>query len=339
MTNRRREYSLTVRALGLLSFVLVGALGFELACQVYARAVVFPDFDDNMGNPRHYYQHSARPILSYELRPDTEVDLGDRRLHINVHGIREETDDLAPDLRHAAVLGDSVVFGVNHDQDRTLSLRVQEGLDPAGRWLRVHNFGVGGFNLREVTEQLRIKGAIYGIRNVVYLLNPNDFAPRDTRYEGADNGLYRMYERPTLMSLWFARKAVYRLMKGDPVSVRWYQWMFDGNEDWGYEQIASMKSYADANDIALSVVLLPSAQAYDDDGSYQLGEMYDRIGRFLEDAGIPHIDASASFADEPSKYLDPTDHFHEEGIRAMASILVESLQEADPGLTPPDSES
>jgi len=56
----------------------------------------------------------------------------------------------------------------------------------------------------------------------------------------------------------------------------------------------------------------------------------DRIGAFLESEGIVHTDARWSFADEPAKYLDPTDYFHSAGIGAMAEVLTSTLVLADP---------
>ncbi|MEE2677774.1 MAG: hypothetical protein VX546_04270 [Myxococcota bacterium] len=321
------------KLLGVLTLALFALLAFELAAQVYARTVVFPGFDRTQADPRHYYQPSANPVLAYELRPDNDVDTEKRRLRVNRWGIRESSDAVDQNVRRAAILGDSVVFGVTHDQALTLSARVEKELDPAGGHLRVYNFGLGGLNMREISEYLEVNNAIYDVSDVVYLLNPNDYAPRNTVYEGADNGLYRMYERPVFMTPWFVRKAIYRINKGGPASVRWYEWMFAGNETWGQEALLRMKAYAEEREIGFSVVLLPSIHAFSEDGTYTLADINQRIASFLEDQNILYIDARFSFQDDPQQYLDPTDHLHVAGAERMASVLARALMLGDPELS------
>ena len=126
--NRRR----TVRLLALLTFAVAGLVLFEIACQIYARTVLFPRFDALRANPRHYYRASPNPLLSYELLPDSLVHHSGMTLRINDHGIRESSNDTGRGAHRVAVLGDSVVFGVGHDQDETLSGRVERHLDPQG---------------------------------------------------------------------------------------------------------------------------------------------------------------------------------------------------------------
>lgn len=319
--------------LGVFTLVILALLAFELAAQIYARAVVFPGFDRTQAHPRHYYRPSSNSVLAYELRPDNDVSSEERRLRVNRWGIRESSDEVDSTVRRAAVLGDSVVFGVSHDQTLTLSARVEKQLDPEGGHLRVYNFGLGGLNMLEVFEYLKINDEIYDVSDVVYLLNPNDYAPRNTVYEGADNGLYRMYERPVFMTPWFIRKAIYRINKGGPASVRWYEWMFEGNESWGQEALLRMKSYAEERRIAFSVVLLPSIHAFSSDGTYALADINQRIASFLEDQNILYIDARFSFEDDPQQYLDPTDHLYVAGAERMAQVLARALMLGDPELS------
>ena len=184
----------------------------------------------------------------------------------------------------------------------------------------------------EVAEFLRIKNADYDIQDVVYLLNLNDYARRDSIYEGADNGLHRIYRRPTLMSLWFLRKAIYRLNKQGAASVRWYEWMFDGNQEWGERALLEMRDYAAERGIGFSVVLLPSVYAYEDDGTYTLAYIHDGITNFLEEEEIVHLDPRDAFAEDPERFIDPTDHFHAEGARVMANYLTRALTLANPKL-------
>lgn len=322
----------TVRLLALLTFAVVGLVLFEIACQIYARTVLFPRFEALRANPQHYYRPSPNALLSYELLPNSIVHHSGMTLQVNDKGIRESSDEVDRDAHRVAVLGDSVVFGVGHDQDRTLSGRVEHHLDPQGGRVQAYNFGMGGMNMLEVAEFLKIKDEFYDLDDVVYLLNLNDYATRNSIYEGADNGLYRIYERPTLMSLWFIRKAIYRLNKQGAASVGWYQWMFEGNQEWGERALLQMRDYAAEHGIGFSVVLLPSVYAFNEDGSYATANIHEGITNFLESEGIVHLDPRDAFADDPKRYIDPTDHFHAEGADRMSGFLARALVLANPDL-------
>ncbi len=305
--------------------VLAGLLLFELLCQVYARAVVFPRLDALRENPRHYYRPSASPLLAYELDPGRRIEHDAKLLAINRWGIRDLDDDLAHDRWRLAVLGDSVVFGVEHSQERTISALLQDELDPEGREVRVFNLGLGGLNLAELVEYLRVKDAIYDLDEVVYLMNLNDLAPRNSIYEGADNGMYRTYERPWLMSPLFLRKAVYWWVKDGFGGPGWYQWMFDGNADYARTELGRMAEYARQHDIRLSVVLLPSGVSYQPDG-YRLAAAHEELSAFLEAEGIPHLDPREAFAADPARDFDATDHPHDAGNLRMAQQMAGFLR-------------
>jgi hypothetical protein len=307
--------------------VLFCLLLFEGASQIYLRRFVFAPFDATRADPRHYYQPSSSPLLAYELRPGKEIEFMGRRLRINRWGIREPDDDLARERWRVALLGDSVVFGVEHSQERTLSSLLQDELDPTGQRIRVLNFGLGGLNLAELVEWLRLKDAHYDVDEVVLLLNPNDYARRESIYEGADNGLYRMYRKPLWMGRFLVRKAIYRFMKGDAGgTVGWYRWLFAGNERWGEEQLRALARYARESGIELHVVLLPSGHAYAD-GRYLLADQQERLSRFLAAEGIRLLDPAPAFAGSPEDF-DGTDHLRDGGNQRMAREMARFLRAA-----------
>ena len=179
-----------------------------------------------------------------------------------------------------------------------------------------------------IVEYLKLKDAIYDVDDVIYLLNPNDFSRYNSIYEGADNGMYRSYRRPTVMSLWFVRKAVYRAVKRGPSSVRWYKWFFAGNEEIGYGHLRELAAYAEANGARFSVVLMPAGIAYGDDG-YALADMYGRIGAFLRAEGILHVDPTGEFGANKERYFDHTDHFYPAGNERMAQIMGNLIRNLD----------
>ena len=80
-------------------------------------------------------------------------------------------------------------------------------LDPEIKRVKFFNCGVPGYSFGEMPAWLRKTYRTYKITDAIYLLNLNDFSRRDTRYEGADNGMYRMFRRPLLMFPFFVGKA------------------------------------------------------------------------------------------------------------------------------------
>jgi lysophospholipase L1-like esterase len=281
--------------------------------------VIFPGFDRDMAKPNFFVARSDDPLLAYENRASFETRTPDGKiLRVNRHGLRADSDDLFEGKRKIALLGDSVTLGVGHSQERTIEALLEQRLLAVGHDVRVLNFGVGGYATRELLEFLRRKDAIYRVDHALYLLNPNDFARRDSVYEGGDNGLYRMFVRPVWQTPWFLRKAIYRLRKTGLVA--WYEWMFAANEARAQADIRAMAAYCAGRGAGFSVVLLPSGAAYVD-GGYVLSELYARMGRFLDAEGIPHLAPIAEFGRDPARLFDETDHLWEPGNELMAELL------------------
>ena len=320
--------------MGVIFFVIATLVGFELLCRVYAAYVVFPALEEARLAPLHFYQKSENPVLGYELRPHFDLEHQGRKLHINRYGLRESDDDLAGRQRRIALLGDSVLFAVGQSQDDTIAARVQNDLDAEGDAVRVLNFGVPGYAFAQVEENLRVKNEIYDVSDAVYLLNLNDYSRRNSIYEGADNGLYRTYHRPSLLAPWFIRKAIYRYAKGDQWGdADWYRWFFDGNEAHGYASLDRIIDYADSSGIALSVVLLPAGAAYHE-GGYVLADLHARLRIYLVDRGIPVLDPVDAFAGDPAGLIDETDHMHSAGIDLMARLIAEFIRDQDAAQKP-----
>jgi lysophospholipase L1-like esterase len=321
----------TYRRAGLIANIVLSlaALGVSLALaelgfQLFARLVIFPGWDRDMARPNFFLIRSEDPVLAYELAPSYEIETDGKRLHINRWGVRADSDDQYVGRRKIAILGDSVTMGAGHSQERTIDRLLEQRLREDGRDTVVLNFGVPGYATRELAEFLRQENAIYRVDQVLYLLNPNDFARRDSVYEGADNGLYRMFVRPTWQTPWFLRKAVYRLVKDAPASVRWYSWLFAANEARARMDIQHMAAHCAERGAAFSVVLMPSGAAYGREG-YALAEMYGRLVSFLRSEGIPVIAPIEEFAADPGRYFDETDHLHDIGNERMAEIMANFL--------------
>jgi lysophospholipase L1-like esterase len=313
------------RGLALAMGVLLSLALFEGACQLFALYLGFT-WERIRADPNHYYRISASEILGYELRPGVSLDVEGRRLRINREGIRDDDDEVPAGAERIALLGDSVVFGLDLSQEQTLSALLQERLDPEGGRIRVLNLGCPGYATAELLEQLRVKGAIYRPRHVIYVLNPNDFCRRNTVREGGDTGMYRIYRKPFLKGPWMVRKAIYRMKKGDMTgSTAWYRWLWEGGGAAGLAEVAAMSELAASQGAAFSVFLLPAKCAYGPDGRYALRDEYDAIKAFLAAEGIPFIDPIAAMGADPEKYFTSTNHLHPAGNELVADLLRDAL--------------
>ncbi len=317
------------RALRILAKVLLAAAAtailFELACQLYAAHVMRQQHALRL-NPDHYYVPSSNAVLAYELSRNLTLRREGRTLQLNRHGIRDDRDELPAADRIVALLGDSVVFGKGITQTQTVSALLQATLDPSGSRVKVLNLGVPGYNLPELVEHLKVKNAIYHATHIIYILNPNDFCRRNTRYEGADNGLYRMYCPPWLKSPWFLRKLLYDFHKGKVVSIGWYRWLYKGNRDRALEIVNDMAVYAESQHAAFTVLLLPARCAYVKD-TYELADMYEDIRGTLASKGIEVISPIDTFAQDPTRFFTETDHLTPQGNQVMSDIIAGRLAE------------
>ncbi len=315
---------------GLILIAVSTVLAVELVCQIYAGYLTF-NWAALKRDKAHYYQASSDRALAYELTPGFTLSLEGRSLSINRFGIRDSENSVGTERYRIALLGDSIAFGVGFSQEETISERLQDKLDPGHTHLKVLNFGVPGYGLDELARFLEVKNDLYGAHEVIYLLNPNDFARRDTPFEGADNGLYRMYQQPFFKLPWFLGKLLYRAHRwGSPLdpklaSREWYQWLYENNRAHGLTQLEAMKAYCDAKGTHFSLALLPVLSAFGPNG-FELGEMRREIGDFAARHQIEVFDAVETFASDPALYLSPTEHFTDRGNARLASLLASRLK-------------
>lgn len=313
----------TKLALAVLTFIVL----FELACQLYGRRVIARQ-QALRERPDHYFAPSDNPTLGYELARSKAVERDGRTLRLNDLGIREDADGVPENREVIGILGDSVVFGTGLDQDETISAKLQSLLDPDGARIKVLNWGVPGYNLDELLELLKVRQGRFRASRIVYLLNPNDFCRRNTRFEGADNGLYRMYHPPRLMSPWFLRKLLYRFRKDGLISLDWYRWVYEGNRQRGLGVVQEMAEYCRTNGAAFTVALLPAGIAYDNNGTYMLSGMYDEITSTLAQRGIDVANPWRDFSERPARFFTDSDHLTPAGNERMAEILARHQEPA-----------
>jgi hypothetical protein len=288
-----------------------------------------------------YYQVSDDPVLGYEMKRNYTVNSEHGRLHLNAYGLRDDDDAIPTAPRRVALLGDSVIFGVDLSQNQIVSAHLQQQLDPTGKRIKVVNFGVPGYAAPEVARFFEVRSAVYHPTEAFYLVNPNDFATRDSRFEGADGGLYRYWHPPLLATPMMVRKAIYRFNKAgslqyrsraEMTSIHWYEWMYRGNRDAVLPSFERMQKFADAQGIKLTFVLYPAAIAYKPEG-YALAWATKDLKAYFDAHGMRYIDPTDALADK-GKYFDQTDHFIEPGSMKMAEIIREAMGIATPATAP-----
>ncbi|MGJ4997005.1 SGNH/GDSL hydrolase family protein [Bradyrhizobium sp. HKCCYLS3077] len=298
--------------------------------------IVSPQLSARRADPDHYYRASADPLLGYELRPGMQIRRDGRELSINSHGLRgPEPVTPKPTVRFA-ILGDSVTFGIQQSEAQTISRLMETKLSAAcGTSVDVLNMGVPGYGAQEVGELLRTRAKPLSIDGVVYLLNLNDFARRNSLWEGADSGLYRMYAPPLLKLPFFLQKALYRWKKGGKddgmmPSLDWYRWLIDGTFDTTIAEIAAMNAWARAAGIGFSVSIMPSGVALGG-GQNALADEHRKIGEALSSRGVAVVDDVRPFMGE-AKLFDGTDHLTNLGNEIAAAHLVGVLASTQPSL-------
>lgn len=307
---------LAKKIVAMLIGVVVALVLLELGCQLFYAFFVGKKLAEQQQDALHYYQASEDPVLVYELKPGYSIEKDNRRIHINQKGIRDDEEQTnAP--KRIAILGDSVPFGTALSQDQSLPASLQR---LAGDSLKVLNFGTPGYGLEEISRFLEVHWAQYQPQKVVYLLNLNDFSRRNTIYEGADNGLYRIYHKPFLKMPFFIRKAIYRLVKGGQMSsVAWYRWLYEGNKKEGLAELEKMQKFADEKGFEFSVVLFPPAVAYSD--SFQLNDVADDLQKELDKLGIHYYQPIEVFSENTKILQDNTDHMTPAGCEKLAQWM------------------
>lgn len=324
---------------------LLAVASVELLAQLYC-AHLQREWAALRARPNHLFRAAQHPVLAYELKPDYTYSDGKRRVFLNAQGIRDTDSVPSTNRWKVALLGDSVTFGQGLDQADVFTEMLQSALDQSNRTVKVLNFGVPGHDAADVAENLRLKDAHFHADAFFYLLNLNDYARKDTRFEGADNGLYRMYRLPLFKTPLFVRKAVYRWHKqGKMASPGWYRWLIEGNFGWADEQMQRMADYARERHKPFTVLILPAGCAYSG-GTYGLQDLHDRISAALRARAIKAVDLSHALAEEHTGWFDATDHLTPAGNRALARFL-EPLVVADhgasrasdpvPGVPPPSA--
>ncbi len=320
MSNRPLHLAIVATTIGALLSLIIA----EGTCQLYALYLA-KQWQAMKQDPLHYYVVSRDPVLGYELKANLDIVRQDRVLRTNRYGWREEADNFGTNGECViGILGDSVVFGTGVTQSQTLDAVLESRLQ-LYRPTQVVNLGVPGYALPEIKRHLELQLQIGHFDTILFVLNLNDFAKRNSVYEGADNGLYRAYHMPTLKLPWFIRKFIYRAVKGKEFSSeRWYRWLFEGTADEYLPMLIQMNQYANSRGVRFGIAVMPGRAGYSSDG-YRLRDVHKLISKYLESNSIAELDITELFGADPTRLIDLTEHLTVEGVAVLAKEFENTL--------------
>lgn len=324
-----------VKVLAFALMLVVTLVAAELAAQAFYAFIVSPQLEARKVDPGHYYRASHDPLLGYELAPGFRVRRDERDLMINSVGLRGPELAASKPAARFAVLGDSVTFSLMQGEAHTIPRLVEGKLRrDCGPSVEVLNLGVPGYGAHELNELLRTKATALSLDGVIYLLNLNDFAQRDSIWEGADSGLYRMYAPPALKLPFLLQKAFYRWHKGaggdgTGPSLEWYRWLINGTWSETLDQVSAMNLWAKNQGIGFSVSILPSGFALAG-GENALAAEHRRIGEALRARQVPFVDDVRPLIG--AGLYDETDHMTDKGNDVISAQLGEALKSFFPAV-------
>lgn len=157
--------------------ILLGVAAASIIAEFFLRTLQWPATPNVVfaGN----FTLSENEILGYELLPNSP----DGATRISSAGLRDRefTIDKPSNVFRIAVIGDSVTFGFRVPQTETYSRRLENLLNlaaqPGAPSFEVINFGVTGYNITQIAEQLRTRVLRYAPDLVVYGYVLNDPQP------------------------------------------------------------------------------------------------------------------------------------------------------------------
>jgi hypothetical protein len=325
-----------IKILALALMMAVTLVLAEAAATALYLLVVSPQLEARKADAAHFYRLSKDPLLGYEFAPGFKVRRDDRDLVINSFGLRGGEPASPKTGMRLAILGDSVTFGIQQGEAQTIPHLMEAKLrKQCVNPVEVLNVGVPGYGAQELNELLRTKAPLLSLDGVIYLLNLNDFARRNTWWEGADSGLYRMYWPPALKLPFFLQKALYRWEKGGKddgmtPSLDWYRWLINGTLPATFNEISAMNLWAKTHGLSFAVSVFPSGVALSG-GTNALADEHRAVADGLRARGIAVIDDVGPFL-SGSNLFDETDHLTDKGNDVASTHLIGVLKSAFPDI-------
>ena len=295
-----------------------------LALEVFARGVrlLIPAPDESYGYPDGLYVWDAD--TEYRFKPGFRgfFEGGPFReipLEINSAGFRDDEFPAArtPGVARIVFLGDSVTFGSGVRAEERFSARLR-GAAP----YETLNLAINSYGAWHYARQARALVPALGPDHVVIGLCLNDLEPNWASWPGrvaaveSTGGVARAGVRTPAPDeaerfhwsdgsglAWIAKELETRWRNRDP----WAAWMTHIGKLWKKERLerglrehlAAIRDALAAQDIALTVLVLPEVHDLDDPARFGLPRQ--RAVAMLEALGIPHLDLHQAFRSAPDR--------------------------------------
>ena len=333
---------------GRLSLLLVGTAIGILLCE--ALVVLF-----DLG-PRFYVifrehiQPSENPRLKYELRSGAP----DGYFRISPGGLRDRGfPEASPDgVFRVAAIGDSVTYGGGVEQLATWPKQLEVLMNDGrarGADVEVINFGVPGYNVRQIAERMRVLGLRYEPDLIVYgyvLNDPQEFSREVValrslaRQRQARRGrLERLLSHSRLFLMArhlagargeaeppprpvLAPDPAYQGIKRDPLGG-YFRSLH--KEQAGSRLLASgldeLAELSAASDVPIALAIFPLF--LDVASSYPLSDVHEIVARAAAERGMPVLDLAPVYARASRRselyadFLHPNSLGHREAAKAI----------------------
>lgn len=262
---------------------------------------------------------SSIPSRMWEYLPNQEISF---------NGISYKTDDYGyrnrinyplekQGKKRVAFVGDSVTLGFQTSVENTFIARYQNAFPQ----YEAINFGVDGYDIFQIRSVIENDILKFKPDEIIYTFCLNDF---DNKFSSAMKGIIygeRLFYLPILIEG----------IIGNEV-FEYHQFIFMRNKNRVFDEIISIKSIADNNEIDFKLVILPVFYQEDDNFSqYKLEQMHREIDRFLDSKQINYTDLLEDFRSsgkKPAFYSHDIWHPNDRGHKLIAKALIaeESLK-------------
>ena len=124
------------------------------------------------------HRRSDDPVLAYDLQPGAVVQREDGIVyHVNAQGFRHQNDvePRHPGKRRIEILGDSVAFGMDLNEDQTFAHLLEDELSRDGQPMQVLNLSVLGYKTAQEVRRFERDGLRLEPDGVVLAFCLNDF--------------------------------------------------------------------------------------------------------------------------------------------------------------------
>ena len=247
---------------------------------------------------------SDDPELMWEYKSNastTDKFTRETGLSIQTNNIGFRDDDFSiektDEVSRYAFIGDSVTIGLYVDVEHLFVNVLEKQVDSSSRIaIEAMNFGVDGYNTRQIRHLLEKRAAKFGPEVVVYVLCWNDFD-----FDNASGDKIKYFRKPKSF-FWEALKKASDRLAGYSADewqeVNYHQFYYKKNKAKVIEEIVKMKSFTESIGADFLVALVPifprSTNSFD---NYPINDLHEDFSKNLSVNAIETVDLLNAFLD------------------------------------------